>query len=157
LVVGAIMTPGRRTVAAVPQVMGLSGERQFQIYHLVLHHARRSSREVGRRLLGRLVAALVPADAPVVVGLNETIGRRRKTVPEWGRQTILPLHRWLPDRALVAMAATTQAVFELLADAALYRPAAAARLGPKGDHPSKESASRRWRRACSIQIRSARR
>ena len=30
LVVGAILTPGRRTVAAILRVMGLSEERQFQ-------------------------------------------------------------------------------------------------------------------------------
>ena len=33
LVVGAILTPGRRTVAAVLRVMGLSEERQYQNYY----------------------------------------------------------------------------------------------------------------------------
>ncbi len=53
LVVGAILTPGRRTVAAILQVMGQSEERQFQNYHRVLNRASWSSREVGRRLDGR--------------------------------------------------------------------------------------------------------
>ena len=57
LVVGAILTPGQRTVAAVLRVMGLSDERQFQNYHRVLNRARWSSRELSRRLLLVLVWA----------------------------------------------------------------------------------------------------
>src|SRR5438093_94631 len=63
LLVGAILAPGQRTVAAVLRVMGLSDERQFQNYHRVLNRARWSSRELGRRLLVLLVRGLVPADA----------------------------------------------------------------------------------------------
>jgi hypothetical protein len=185
LVVGAILTPGRRTVAAVLRVMGLGDERQFQNYHRVLNRASWSSREVSRRLLGLLVATFVPVEGPVVIGLDETIerrrgakiaakgiyrdpvrsskghfvkasglrwismqvlaeipwagrvwglpfltvlapseryhrerGRRHKTVPEWGRQMIRQVRRWLPDRALVVVADSTYAVLELLADAA---------------------------------------
>src|SRR3954447_14386528 len=77
LVVGAILTPGQRTVAAVLRVMGLSDERQFQNHHRVLNRASWSSREVSRRLLGLLVAVFVPVDEPVPVGLDETIERRR--------------------------------------------------------------------------------
>ena len=77
LVVGAILTPGQRTVAAVLRVLGLSEERQFQNYHRVLNRARWSSRELSRRLLLAVVAAFVPDDGPVVVGLDETIERRR--------------------------------------------------------------------------------
>src|SRR5213080_4094045 len=77
LVVGAILTPGQRTVAAVLRVLGLSEERQYQNYHRVLNRARWSSREVGRRLLVLLVQVFVPADAPVLVGMDETIERRR--------------------------------------------------------------------------------
>src|SRR4029434_6392001 len=77
LVIGAILTPGQRTVASVLRVMGLSEERQFQNYHRVLNRACWSSLEVSRRLLLAAVQAFVPADAPVVVGLDETIERRR--------------------------------------------------------------------------------
>jgi hypothetical protein len=45
-------------------------------------------------------------------------GRRHKTLPDWGRQMIRQLRRWLPDRALVVVADSTYAVLELLADAA---------------------------------------
>ena len=77
LVIGAILTPGQRTVASVLRVLGLSEERQFQTYHRVLNRACWSSREVSRRLLLALVAAFVLVDGPVLVGLDETIERRR--------------------------------------------------------------------------------
>jgi len=76
LVVGAMLTPGQRTVAAILRVMGLSEERQYQNYHRVLNRARWSRREVSRRLLGVLVRVFVAADAPIVVGLDDTIERR---------------------------------------------------------------------------------
>ena len=166
LVVGAILTPGQRTVAAVLRVMGLSDERQFQNYHRVLNRARWSSRELSRRLLVMLVETFVPAEEPVVIGMDETIERRRgakiaakgiyrdpvrsskshfvkasglrwismqvlaevpwarrtwglpfltvlapserynlergcrhKTLPQWGRQMIRQIRRWLPELA----------------------------------------------------------
>src|SRR5215212_8362494 len=77
LVVGAILAPGQRTVASVPRVTGLGGERRYQHDHRVLNRARWSGHEPSRRLLGRLVAASVPGGAPVVVGLDDTIERRR--------------------------------------------------------------------------------
>jgi hypothetical protein len=77
LVVGAILAPGPRTVAAVLRVMGLSEEAQFQNYHRVLNRARWSSRALSRILLHLLVAAFVPANAPIVVGMDDTIERRR--------------------------------------------------------------------------------
>ena len=51
LVIGAILTPGQRTVAAVLRVMGLSDERQYQNYHRVLNRAcwsRRLCRSMSR-------------------------------------------------------------------------------------------------------------
>src|SRR5947207_15702896 len=77
LVVGAILTPGQRTVAAVLRVMGLGDERQYQNYHRVLNRARWSSRELSRRLLLVLAEAVVSVDEPVVIGMDETIQRRR--------------------------------------------------------------------------------
>src|SRR5690349_23852509 len=69
LVIGAVLTPGQRTVAAVLRVMGPSDERQYQNYHRVLNRARWSSREVSRRLLVVLVETFVSTDAPVVIGM----------------------------------------------------------------------------------------
>src|SRR6478672_13890436 len=77
LVVGAILAPGKRTVTAALRVMGLSNEAQFQNYHRVLNRDRWSSRALSRILLGLLVRAFVPPDAPVVLGLDEHLERRR--------------------------------------------------------------------------------
>ena len=38
--VGAIVTPGKRTVTAVLRIMGLSAEPHFQTYHRVLNGVR---------------------------------------------------------------------------------------------------------------------
>jgi hypothetical protein len=221
LLVGAILAPGQRTVAAALRVMGLGDEAGFENYHRVLSRARWSSRALSRILLHLLVAAFVPAGAPVVVGLDDTIERRRgakiaakgiyrdpvrsskghfvkasglrwismqllaevpwaqrvwalpfltvlapseryhqerglrhRTLPDWGRQMIRQLRRWLPDRALIVVADSSYAVLELLADAAhlaqpvtmitrlrldaaLYDPAPARVPGTKGRPPLK--------------------
>lgn len=77
LVVGAILAPGKRTVTACLRVMGLSQERQFQAYHRVLNRAKWSSRHLSRVLLKLLLQAFVPTDAPVVLGIDEHLERRR--------------------------------------------------------------------------------
>ena len=46
LVVGAILSPGKRTVTAALRVMGLSQQQHFQNYHRVLNRAVWSSRVV---------------------------------------------------------------------------------------------------------------
>ncbi|TMF41710.1 MAG: transposase, partial [Chloroflexi bacterium] len=77
LLIGAILAPGERTVTAILRVMGLWDEQQFQKYHRVLNRAKWSSRAVSRILLLLLIQLFVPATAPVVVGIDETIERRR--------------------------------------------------------------------------------
>jgi len=77
LLVGAILAPGIRTVSATLRVMGLSQERQFQNYHRVLNRARWSSCSLSRILLRLLLRAFVPADQPIVLGLDDHIERRR--------------------------------------------------------------------------------
>jgi hypothetical protein len=206
LLVGARMAPGPRTVAAALRVLGLQDDRPFQNYHRVLNRARWSSRALSPILLRLLVLAFVPPGAPVLVGLDDTIerrrgakiaakgiyrdpvrsskehfvktsglrwvslqllaeipwaqrvwalpcftvlapsaryhqerGRRHKTLADWGRQMLLQLRRWRPDRELIAVADSTYAALDLLAacaglphpvvvitrlrlDAALYDP-----------------------------------
>src|SRR5215469_7871666 len=75
LLVGAILAPGRRTVTSALRVVGLSQERHFTNYHRVLNRDRWSSRALSRILLGLLVRAFVPADGPVVFGIDEHIER----------------------------------------------------------------------------------
>src|SRR3954467_9767150 len=77
LLVGAILTPGPRTVAAALRVLGLQDDRSFQNYHRVLNRARWSSRALSPILLRLLVRAFVGAEAPVIVGLDDTLERRR--------------------------------------------------------------------------------
>src|SRR5579864_2023915 len=77
LLIGAILTPGERTVAALLRVMGQQDEKQFQNYHRVLNRAKWSSREVSHILLLLLVRLFVKPQDPVVVGVDETIERRR--------------------------------------------------------------------------------
>src|SRR5918999_1748344 len=74
LLVGAILAPGRRTVAAALRAMGLAQDRRFVRYHRVLSRARWSGLAVGRVLLEMLVAAFA-RDGPLVVGLDETVER----------------------------------------------------------------------------------
>ena len=77
LLIGAILAPGERTVTAMLRVMGLQQERQFQNYHRVLNRAKWSSRSLSRLLLHVWIAVFVSKDAPIVVGIDETIERRR--------------------------------------------------------------------------------
>jgi hypothetical protein len=77
LLVGAILTPGQRTVTAALRVMGLSDEAQYQNYHRVLNRAVWCSRSLSDRLLRQVVATFVPADEPLVLGLDDHIERRR--------------------------------------------------------------------------------
>ena len=76
LVIGAVLSPAERTVTAVLRVMGLSGEKHFQNYHRVLNRAVWSSQEASRILLGLLINAFAKR-GPVILGLDDTIERRR--------------------------------------------------------------------------------
>lgn len=79
LLVGAILAPGIRTVTGALRVLGLHNETQFQNYHRVLNRATWSSRALSRILLRLLIRTFVPDDAPIVVGLDEHLERRRGT------------------------------------------------------------------------------
>lgn len=75
LLLGALLTPGKRTVTSVLRIVGLSQEQRFHKYHHVLSHARWSARRAARVLLTQLVAVFA-GDGPLVVGLDETLERR---------------------------------------------------------------------------------
>ena len=75
LLAGAILAPGKRTVASALRAVGLQEERRFCRYHRVLSRAAWSSREASRVLLGSLVEAFVP-NGPLVLGIDETLERR---------------------------------------------------------------------------------
>lgn len=76
LVAGAILAPGKRTVASALRAMGLDGQRNFSRYHRVLSRAKWSATAASRVLFGLLVETFVP-EGPLVVGVDETLERRR--------------------------------------------------------------------------------
>ena len=75
LVAGAVLSPGRRTVAAALSSVGLRGAATFTNYHRVLNRCRWPGQAAARCLLGLLVAAFAPS-GPVVIGIDETIEHR---------------------------------------------------------------------------------
>lgn len=75
LIVGAILAPGRRTVAAALRVTGLDQTPHFTNYHRVLNRNRWQSRAIARRLFRLLVSRFV-SHGPVIIGLDETLERR---------------------------------------------------------------------------------
>ena len=180
LIVGSILTPGRRTVAAALRVVGLEHAADFTNYHRVLNRNRWSSRWVARCLFRVLVNRLVPT-GPVIMGLDDTIERRwgakikargiyrdpvhsshghfvkasglrwlsimllpeipwagriwalpfltvlapseryackyrrrHKKLTDWGRQVMLQVARWLPERQIIAVTDSGFAAIELL-------------------------------------------
>src|SRR5918993_5349936 len=76
LLVGAILAPGQRTVTSLLRITGLARDRRFVNCHRVLNRAAWSGRAAARGLLGLLLDAFVPT-GPVVLGLDDTIQRRR--------------------------------------------------------------------------------
>lgn len=75
LIVGTILSPGRRTIAAALRVTGLDQAPHFTNYHRVLNRNCWCSRWLARRLLRLLIATFVP-DGPVIIGLDDTLERR---------------------------------------------------------------------------------
>ncbi len=84
LMIGAILSPGKRTVSAALRVMGRpacalhadrSEERHFTNYHRVLNRVKWNSLQGSRILLG-LLLAMFPSPGAIVLGVDETIERR---------------------------------------------------------------------------------
>jgi hypothetical protein len=73
---GGILAPGKRTVTSALRIMGLSTERQFQKYHRVLNRAVWDNRQASRLLL-KLLLSHFASGGPLIVGIDDTIERRR--------------------------------------------------------------------------------
>lgn len=80
LIIGTILTPGKRTVSAALRVMGLKNDSNYAKYHHVLNRAVWSSLEIAQRLLLLLISTFCTEGEPLVFGIDETIERR------WGRK-----------------------------------------------------------------------
>ena len=76
LLLGALLTPGQRTICAILRMVGLRWERHFVTYHRVLNRAAWRDRAGTRLLFDLLVAAFAP-HGPVLLGVDDTIERRR--------------------------------------------------------------------------------
>ena len=77
LLIGAILTPGQRTVAAALRVMGRSDQRDYARYHEVLNRAVWSSRQAARILLVLLLQHLDRGDGPLIFGIDRPIAAPR--------------------------------------------------------------------------------
>jgi len=79
LLVGAVLTPRKRTVTAALRVMGLAQQSDFAKYHQVLNRATWSTFAASQILLGLLLSAF-DTGGPLVFGIDETLERR------WGKK-----------------------------------------------------------------------
>jgi hypothetical protein len=78
LLVGAILAIGKRSVTSCLRVTGKSHAKLFQNYHRVLNRARWSVLDGSRILLRILVRTFAPG-GELVIGIDDTIERRRGT------------------------------------------------------------------------------
>ena len=76
LVIGTILTPGKRTVSAALRVMGLKDDGNFAKYHHVLNRAMWSPLAVAQALLRLLIRTFCTSSEPLLFGIDETIERR---------------------------------------------------------------------------------
>ena len=139
LLVGAILTPGQRTVAAALRVMGRR-ERDYARSRCSIGRCGRPARQL---LLVLLLQHLDGGDGPLIFGIDETLcgaklyrdpvrsvsggqGQRPalslmwlghvpcrtpSTVLDWARQMVMQLRRWLPQRPLVLVGDRCRAGF----------------------------------------------
>lgn len=75
LVMGAILSPGKRTVTSCLRITGRAEAGNFSLYHQFLNRACWNPRTLAFRLLSIVVASLVP-NGPIVIGMDDTIERR---------------------------------------------------------------------------------
>jgi hypothetical protein len=80
LLIGAILTPRKRTVTSALRVMGLGEDTNFSQYHHVLNRAVWSALKLSHVLLHLLLQHLGGIGGPLVFGIDETLERR------WGKR-----------------------------------------------------------------------
>jgi len=76
LAVGTILCIGKRTVTSALRVMGLKDEKHFTNYHRVFNRAKWHAL-VGAKILLGLLICIIPASWPLIIGVDETIERRK--------------------------------------------------------------------------------
>ena len=76
LLCGTLLAPANHVLTAALRALGLADDTRFQSYHRLLNRARGSARAAAGILPRLLVAAFVPT-GPLILGLDETVERRR--------------------------------------------------------------------------------
>jgi len=76
LVIGTLLTKGRRVVTAALRTMGLQESASFNQYHHVLSRAVWSPLDMAQTLLALLVSVFFTGDERLIFGIDETIERR---------------------------------------------------------------------------------
>ena len=77
---GAILSPGKRTVSSALNILGIGQHGDFAVYHHVLNRAQWSPLQLSRALLLLVAGRLGSSSEPLVFGIDETVERR------WGRK-----------------------------------------------------------------------
>ena len=80
LAMGAILSPGKRTVSSALNILGIGQHGDFASYHHVLNRARWSPLQLSRVLLLLVAGRLGSSTEPLVFGIDETVERG------WGRK-----------------------------------------------------------------------
>ena len=80
LLIGTILTPGKRVVSEALRVMGLSQSVKFAQYHHVLNRAVWSPLDLAQHLLKLLMKTFMQPEEALVFGIDATIERR------WGHK-----------------------------------------------------------------------
>ena len=80
LAMGAILSPGKRTVSSALNILGIGQHGDFAVYHHVLNRAQWSPLQLSRVLLLLVAGRLGSSTEPLVFGIDETVERR------WGRK-----------------------------------------------------------------------
>ena len=80
LAMGAILSPGKRTVSSALNILGIGQHGDFAVYHHVLNRAQWSPLQLSRALLLLVAGRLGSSTEPLVFGIDETVERR------WGRK-----------------------------------------------------------------------
>lgn len=77
LLYGAILAPGRRTVASALRAMGLADSSHFTNFHRVLNRAQWSPWVLSQLLLALIILFFLPPSMPLLLVIDETLERRR--------------------------------------------------------------------------------
>ena len=80
LAVGAILSPGKRTVSSALSILGIGQRGDFAVFHQVLNRARWEPLQLSRVLLLLVGGRLGSSTEPLVFGIDETVERR------WGQK-----------------------------------------------------------------------